>query len=217
MKRVMVVLSVVSALMSAAQANSLLWDQGSNLSTTGVVAQDFTDFPTFSSYEFDDFVVSAPGWFIKQIIVYGDEFGNPNLNVSVNLSIQQNASFTSPGTVYLTATGTQIGDDLVFNLPNVQLNPGTYWITAWVERPFGGGGGQWFWLRNNTLNGSEHYFHNPGGGFGYGTNPIPGQNIFGSPSDLAFRIYGQLVPEPVSLIALGSGLASLLALRRRRA
>jgi hypothetical protein len=37
-----------------------------------------------------------------------------------------------------------------------------------------------------VYNDSEHYFHNPGGGHGYGTVPAPGSNWYDPPGDLAF-------------------------------
>lgn len=216
MKRVTVVLSVVSALMSAGNA-LVLWDQSSALSSTGVVAQDFPDFPAYSTQEFDDFVVSAPGWFITRITIYGIERGNPALNQSLEIRIQSSLGVGGWATNIPVTNATYSNGNLIFDVtPTFQLAPGTYWISAWIKRPFGGGGGQWFWLRNGSSNGSEHYFHNPGGGFGAGTSPIPGSQVFGSPSDLGFTIEGELVPEPASMVALGSGLISLLALRRRR-
>jgi hypothetical protein len=76
MKRVMAFVAIgavalFAALTSKAEA-STLWDQSNNLGQ-GVVAQEFPDFPNFSSYEFDDFVVDAPGWIVTRVTIFGQE------------------------------------------------------------------------------------------------------------------------------------------------
>ena len=109
---------------------------------------------------------------------------------------------------------------------SIFLAPGTYWIDGWVDRPELTGG-QWFWDMTDAGNpiGSEFYIQNPGGGLlmdangnPLATNPTPGSQVFGTlPSDLAFTIYGQAVPEPSSVVILAIGvlgLAGVVAGRR---
>jgi len=202
--RKLLVMLVVASFSAGAYASGVLWNQPWDGVSAGVVAQEFSDFPPYSSYEFDDFAVPAGGWLIDKVIIYGVEQGLPQYNTGVQLS------FTgSPGYAGGQYIGSQVGQDLVFNLPNVPLGQGTWWISGWVQRPFGTGG-QWFWNRTLPVTGSEHYFHNPGGGFGYGTSPIPGTTIYGSAADLAFRIEGTPEPATLGLLAIGA-----LFLRRR--
>jgi hypothetical protein len=93
MKRVMAfvatgTIALFAALTSKAEA-STLWDQSNNLGQ-GVVAQEFTDFPNFSSYEFDDFVVGAPGWIVTRVTIFGQEGSinnNPALTQRLELRI----------------------------------------------------------------------------------------------------------------------------------
>src|SRR5438552_8959809 len=144
-------------------------------------SQTFTDMADFSTYEFDDFVVGATGWTVTKITIAGIESGDSTTNTAVKLAITTTADFTM-----ITTTYDGIEDDtgnLVFDNLNITLDPGaTLWITAWVERSFAPLGGQWFWSTADDGNpvGSEEISHNPGGGFGYGTDPIPGSMVFGT-------------------------------------
>jgi hypothetical protein len=159
-----------------------------------VPSQAFTDTPDFSTYEFDDFVVGATGWTVTKITIVGSEQGDPTMNAGVKLAISTAGDANLVTTTYdgvEDATGNLIFDNL-----NIALDPGvTLWITAWVERSFDPGG-QWFWSTANDGQpvGNEEIFDNPGGGFGYGTDPIPGSMVFTTPADLAFTIEGTANP-----------------------
>ncbi len=159
-----------------------------------VPSQNFTDSGDFSTYEFDDFLVRDVSWNVTKITIAGVEEGDPTLNTGVKLAITTGADFSLVTTVF-----DGVEDDtgsLVFDNVNSTLGFGAnLWITAWVERPFNPGG-QWFWRTANDGQpvGSEEIFHNPGGGFGQGTAPIPGSTVFGTPADLAFTIEGTIGP-----------------------
>jgi PEP-CTERM motif len=72
--------------------------------------------------------------------------------------------------------------------------------------------------------GSEFYIQNPGGGLlqdangnPLATNPTPGSQVFGTPpSDLAFTLFGQAVPEPSSVVLLAIGAIGLGGVAGRR-
>jgi hypothetical protein len=156
----------------------------------GYVAQDFADFASFSSYEFDDFS-SAKKYKSVKARAYGTEFGSAAANISVHAEIKVGADFNS-ATVIASSVGKEnaTNGDITFAFKGI-LPVGSFWFTAWVERSFGTGG-QWFWHSTQPVTGSESFFHNPGGGFGYGTAPIPGSAIFGVPANMAMTIVGKV-------------------------
>lgn len=193
MKRLLILGSLMAASL-AAQA-VVLYEQltdGNNCA----VAQDFPDFATFSAYEFDEFVVPAGElWCVNEFFCAGTELGDPSQNQEIHLRIQQNANFTTPGTLYADINAplsVYVAGNLTIPVtPLAILGPGTYYVSTWIKRPFGGGGGQWFWCMTLTINGTEQWFHNPGGAFGFGTDPVPGSTVFGAPEDEDFRLSGE--------------------------
>lgn len=199
------------AVAGGASQRSVIIDQPVSPANIGRVSQVFGDFPAFSTIGFDDFTLSS-AYNLTSLTVYGIDNGDSNFNAAVRYAIVDVAS-NSPNTIFASGVGVQVGSNLQFDLTGVTLGAGTYWLTAWVDRPFTGGG-QWFWAEATTSNGSESIFHNPGGGFGFGTNPTAGSAIFGAPSDLAFTLSGDVVPAPSALALLGLG--GLVAGRRRR-
>jgi hypothetical protein len=78
------------------------------------------------------------------------------------------------------------------------LGAGRYWLTVYVRRPQSAGT-QWFWLSTKHVQGSEHYFYNPGGGFGQGNNAVPASRLGSAggeeKTDMVFSIEGRPVTE----------------------
>lgn len=219
MIRLLLALGAISACSIAGAA--VLWDQPYDGASEAALSQTMSDAPTLSTYEFDDFEVGSLGWRIAQIRIRGREGisppGDPTHNVTVRFRIQSAANAVFPGTVFaqFDSASSYEGPDLLFGGLDIELAPGTYWLTASVDRPLVPGG-QWFWLRTAaTQNGLEHRFHNPGGGFGFGTDPIPGSTVFGDAGDLSFRIEGAIVPEPTAFAGLMLGVGWIVRRRAR--
>jgi len=176
----------------------VLWDQPWDGVSRGSPAQEFTDRDNriFSVWLFDDFTVPESGWWIDRVTVYGSEQGDTGYNLGVFLSISAAARVDALNVV---ATGTEVvlepggpplrrRANLVFELNGVYLPPGSYYLSAWVRRPFEPGG-QWFWLRTSPTQGAPFILHNPGGGWGLGGNPVGGGWL--TEQDLAFTIEGR--------------------------
>ncbi|MBV6459119.1 MAG: hypothetical protein HONBIEJF_02260 [Fimbriimonadaceae bacterium] len=194
---------------TAASANALVYEQA-NTAYSNIVSQQFSDFPEFTTYCSDD--IADLGLIrITSAIAWGTEAGLASQNVSVHVGLGSSADV---GSIFATATGTQVGQDLVFGSLNLVAS-GPFHFFAWVNRPFGTGG-QWFWNLTQTVTGDEAMLHNPGGGFGLGTSPFGVSAILGERLDASFRFEYDIVPEPATMIALGAGVAAIAARRRRK-
>ena len=191
-------------------------------------SQIYPDSPQYTTYAFDDFTVTGTGWDISKVTAYGTDNGDSTKNSAVSLAFttEPNASAV-PDVSAITPTNTYTGAEnashnLVFtqSIP-IHLNPGSYFITAFVTRP--SDGRQWFFDETTPVHGQSYYFSNPKGGHGLGTTPF--QNNPGH--DLAFEIDGTpspgvppAVPEPSSVLtfavaALGIGGLMIAAKRKK--
>ncbi len=177
---------------------------------------------------FDDFNVTSPGWHVTGVTVFGLEQADPTQNQGVFFQIQSTSlpnfdDKTDP--IYSGREDANINSPTYGNLNftglNITLNPGTYWITAWVLRPVAGGNWLWDYAEFGAPIGSEFLIQNPGGEYPGNTlgltDLVRGSTFFGtSPSDLAFTIEGGLVPEPSSIVLLGVGGLSVWVFAWRR-
>ncbi len=198
----------------------------------GTVSQNFPDFPTFSSIGIDDFQTLAPFKLTAADAVFVRNPGTvftPAGATAWTVSIYSLAGGTNPAAAVT-------GDVQTFNLTpaqmtftnpaantfvvslnlaaaNVTLPAGTYWMGVAPTAAFGTAG-QGFVLESSLVAAGAVPLNartiNPGNGFGNGTN------IQTNPAaNLELRLFGDPVPEPTSLAAVG--LATLAIVRRRRA
>lgn len=176
----------------------------------GIASQVFD--PPYEGYScsaFDDFTLGS-AYNLTALTIYGENgagSGDDDIAVTVRFLSAPNIGSAT----IASATGVQSGGMLTFDLTGITLGPGTYWISAQVQRNFDLGG-QWYWHTSTTANGARAMWQNPGGSFGYGTDPI-GIDVLGqSRWDMAFTLEGY-VPTPGAMALLGLG---ALAGRRRR-
>jgi len=205
--RIMICTAVIGACAAAVPSVAdVILDQPST-NAVGYTSQDFTDSPAYTGSCFDDFTIGST-YNLTSLRVYGTDNGNSSANLDVIARI-----FTTPnltGVALATVSGTQLGQDLSFDLTGVTLGAGTYWISAQVVRPLSGS--QWFWYASTTTNGAHALFQNPNGGFGVGGDPVSTAAIGMNEYDMAFTLEGYL-PAPGAIAVLGLG---ALARRRRR-
>jgi hypothetical protein len=203
-----------------------LWEQAVNTAGAGYVNQEFSDFPTFSTYSVVD-VNTGPGWIINSISIYvslTDPAGWLQNVTQANLSIFDKVgalptSGNNPPTGPLVNITTSLFQGTTYIVTasglNLAVGPGDKWIGLTPVAPFGTSG-QAFWTEALTVVGNGNAFRNPGGGFNFGTDWV-NSTAFGAtaPTDGAITITGEVVPEPATMLALGLGAAAMIRRRRR--
>ncbi len=160
-------------------------------STEAAAAQNFNDsaYPTYTIKEWDDFTVSS-----DVLLGTGEATFDPTTWGGYSTIPFLVEVATAPGgaqagaTVVASTTGTGSAGIVSWDFAQAPLPAGTYWLSVQA-----GGGfdayGMVQWRRSNVThpNGSQHYFHNPGGGWGHGTVPAPYSTWSPyQPGDLAF-------------------------------
>jgi hypothetical protein len=204
------------ALARPAAADIIVDQQPTGLpSVDNVTSHDAPDVPQ-TTRGFDDFTL-ANSYHLTSFRAYGYDDGDASKNMLITAEIRSTAGLGGP--ILLSATGMEVGNDLVFDFGGGVLGPGHYWITAFVTRKFDNGGGTWSWLFHRPVSGSEAQWQPGGSGPPFLVGDILGDpDEPRNPTDLAFHLEGKLtpVPAPPAIVLAGIGVAGVAVRRLRR-
>ncbi len=221
--------AIVAACVPASVNADILWDQ-QPLLIGNFVDQQFSDFPTFSTYNVSD-ATFGNAVTVQSVTTYltvgatGNNWAGVTsgiLNIFDGNGLVAGDDPTTggdfgPGAVSVTYTdlGGGVGALTASGL-NINLAAGTYWFGLTADASFATFGQEFHWQSATTIGANTHG-RNPGGGFGFpaGTSWF---DIVGASGveDLAFTIEGvNAIPEPSTIGILAVGLAGLVIRRRR--
>lgn len=219
-------LLLLAVVASPVYADVTLWYNGDFDGVNGLVNQ--VDDSPFQAYVYDDFTISSGTWtltgaFTNNLMSFAIESADVEIRSGVSAGNGGTLIYGAYGVLFnQTATG-RSGFNLPeytisVDLPNLVLGPGTYWV---MVAPRDTNGGVSFVSTTSGANciglpcgtGNNSFFDSAY----YGAVFEPA-TTFLSPADFSMGVIGtsSAVPEPSSLIMLGSGLLAVAGAVRRR-
>lgn len=217
---------------------------GADVSMASLVPNTGGSNVTAAVWRADDFTVGGPGWVVNRIDTYAYDTNNANPRFANALIQIRRGSAEGEVVASANATWSYSGINRVFNgvanlsntarqlqrvtgtFADIVLDPGLYFMVFKVDNTASTPTA----VVNNwvpyvmdinpsdandpiTRIGNSLVSTNSGVSFSTATVTTGGWN---QAPELAFEVYGQPVPEPATMLALGAGLAAVAARRRRR-
>ncbi len=221
----LVFLLLLAVVASPLYADVTLWYNGDFDGVNGLVNQGSESLSV--AYVYDDFTVSGGSWTLTG--AFSNNLMNFPYGYSADVEIRSGVSAYNPGTLVYGAYGvgfsqTATGNSgfglteytIAVDLPNIVLGPGTYWLMvapsiAGVSFVSTTSGANCVGTPCGTGNNSFFTSVDFGGYFNPATDYL-------TPANFSMGVIGtsSAVPEPSSLIMLGSGLLAVVGAVRRR-
>jgi hypothetical protein len=205
-------------------ADTTIWYNGDFNGVNGLTNEVNTVIPL--SYVYDDFILTHS-------VTLTDAFSNNLMTFNTSLAdveIRSGVSAGNGGTLIygaygVAATQTPTGRTgfglteytIAVGLPNVVLGPGTYWL---MVAPADSGAGRSFISTTSGANCIGMPCGNDDNSFifspTFGANFEPASDFVGFPADFSMGVSASTIPEPSSLIMMGTGILSLAGVLRRK-
>lgn len=202
MKKFVLALSISIAAFSSVWSQIALVNQIENVTTNGLVAQDFETVLNGNDCRIaDDFVVpNGDTWYIDSIILYGFYTVNTPDSAGMNLTIYENNNGSIGTQVYTQLIQMELDPDNDGSIiarwaTPLQINSGSYWLAASARKDYLNDQGIWYWYLEDSDLGAEAKWENPGGSWNVCTSWTPITNsscVAVAYTGVAFQMFGCL-------------------------